>query len=80
MLKVTAMLTCHSLSGATVTSGLLLVAAWMVGVLATSGLFPVVATSYLGFILLLAAAAFLGGAFLLSLLPANAARLASCEH
>jgi hypothetical protein len=52
----------------------------MVEALATSALFPIVATGYLGFVLLLAATAVLGGAFLLSLLPANAARLASCEH
>lgn len=74
------MLTCSSLRGAVVTSGLLLVAAWMVEALATSGLFPVVSTSYLGFVLLLAAAAVFGGTFLLSLLPGNAARLAGCEH
>ena len=74
------MLTCNSLRGAILTSGVLLVAAWAVEALAKSGLLPTVATSYLGFGLMLAAAAVLGVTFLRSLLPANAHRLAGCEH
>lgn len=74
------MLTCRSLRRAILTSGLLLVAAWIVEALAASGILPAVTTSYLGFLLLIAAAAVLAGAFLLSLLPANAQRLAGCEH
>jgi hypothetical protein len=74
------MLTCRSLRGAVVTSGSLLVAAWVVEMLATRGLAPTVTSSYLGFGLLLAAAAVLGVTFLRSLLPKNATRLARCEH
>jgi hypothetical protein len=74
------MLTCSSLRGAILTSGLLLVAAWVVEALASSGLFPAVSTGYLSLALMLLAAAIFSVTFLLSLLPANARRLASCEH
>lgn len=74
------MLTCRSLRGAILTSGLLLVAAWIVEALAASGMLPAVTTSYFSLALVLLAAALLGVTFLLSLLPANARRLAGCEH
>ena len=74
------MLTCGSLRGAILTSGLLLVAAWVVEGLATSGIFPSVTTGYFGLVLMLLAAAILGVTFLLSLLPVNARRLNGCEH
>ena len=74
------MLTCRSLRGAILTSGLLLSAAWAVQYLAGSHLAPPVTTGYLAFLLLLAAALLLGVTFLRSLLPGNARRLTNCEH
>ena len=74
------MLTCRSLRGATLMSGLLLVAAWVVEGLATYGLLPPVTTGYTGLMLMLVAAAILAVTVALSLLPANAQRLAGCEH
>ena len=74
------MLTCKNLRGAVMTSGLLLIAAWIVEMLAVSTVLPTVTTAYAGFILLLVAAGVLVGTFLLSLLPVNAHRLNGCEH
>jgi hypothetical protein len=74
------MLTCKNLRGAVLTSGLLLIAAWIVEMFATSALFPTVPTAYAGFLLIVAAVAVLVGTFMLSLLPANARRLSGCEH
>ncbi len=74
------MLTCKNLRGAVLTSGLLLIAAWIVEMLATSAILPTVTTAYVGFLLLLVAAGILIVAFLLSLLPVNAHRLSGCEH
>ena len=74
------MLNCKNLRGAVLTSGLLLIAAWIVEVIAISTSVPTVATAYAGFLLLLAAVVVLIGTFLLSLLPVNAHRLGGCEH
>jgi len=74
------MLTCRSLRGAILTSGLMLVAAWVIEAFAAGGLLPLVTASYFAFLLLLVAALVLGGTFLLSLLPSVAQRLAGCEH
>jgi len=68
------------LRGAVLTSGLLLIAAWIVEVSATSALFPTVPTAYAGFLLLLASAGLLGVTVVRSLLPSNARRLNHCEH
>ena len=74
------MLNCKNLRGAVLTSGLLLIAAWIVEAFAHAPLLPSITAAYTGFVLLLAAVAVLAGTFLLSLLPANARRLRHCEH
>jgi hypothetical protein len=74
------MLTCRTLRGAIFTSVALLAAAWAVAGLAAVGAFPPVAATYLGFVLILSAAAVLMITFILSLLPGSARRLSGCEH
>ena len=74
------MLTCRTLRGAILTSGFLMLAGWLAELLGSARALPIVVTAYLGLILVLAAAGFLGLTFFLSLLPANARRLAACEH
>lgn len=73
------MLTCRTLRGAVLTSGVLLLTAWLAELLAHLGVLPGISV-YFGLILLLAAIGLLGVTLLLSLLPANTARLSGCEH
>ncbi len=74
------MLTCRSLRGAVLTSGLLLAAALIIEALATHSLLPPVTAGYIGLLLLFAAVAVLGITVLLSLLPVNTAKLNRCNH
>lgn len=74
------MLTCRNLHRAVLTSGLLLLIAWVVEALIGGGLLPREVMVYAGFILLFAAVGVLILTFLLSLLPFNAKRLGGCEH
>jgi hypothetical protein len=74
------MLTCRSLRGTVLTSGLLLIAAWTLEFLAQHTSFAPVSISYIAFLLLIAAPVLLIATVLRSLLPANAARLNECNH
>jgi hypothetical protein len=74
------MLTCSSLRGAVLSSGLLLILGLLVEVIAVNGWLSSVFASYAGLFLLLGGCGLLLVTFLLSLVPANARRLAACEH
>ncbi len=74
------MLTCRSLRGAVLTSGLLLIAAWTLELLAQNTNFAPVTTNILALILLFAAPIVLLVTVVRSLLPANAIRLNECNH
>lgn len=74
------MLNCSTLRGAILTSGVLLIAAFVVEILAQTPLFPSVVTGYLGLLLLFAAVGVLGAAFVIGLLPGANHRFGGCEH
>jgi hypothetical protein len=73
------MLTCNSLRTSVAVSALLLVFGLVLELAAEAKIFSV-ATGYLGFFALLAAAGVLGVTLMMSLLPGTSKRLSECQH